>query len=171
MARWVKQHYNLPMITEVARSVLGELETDFAHLRTDVDLVGEYQKEVFCRQMEVEKQYGDNFVSDRAFDNLAYAADHTLVLHQLLAPPSGPNSVFTAYLEHFRTGIVFFLRPHPELCKNDLVRQDAQWTSVVRIDGMVKLLLELFEIPYIPIESLSMQERVRAISYILDRSK
>ena len=35
---------------------------------------------------------------------------------------------------------------------------------------MVKLLLEAFDVPYIPVASLAMQERVRLIQRILDLS-
>ena len=40
---------------------------------------------------------------------------------------------------------------------------------VVRIDGMVKLMLEMFAIPYIPMDCLSMQERVRLVERLQDR--
>jgi hypothetical protein len=40
---------------------------------------------------------------------------------------------------------------------------------VVRIDGMVKLMLEQHRISYLPIESVSMQERVRAVEFVLTR--
>jgi hypothetical protein len=43
------------------------------------------------------------------------------------------------------------------------------WESVLRIDGMVKLLLEQHRVSYLPIESVSMQERVRAVEFTLER--
>jgi hypothetical protein len=39
----------------------------------------------------------------------------------------------------------------------------------VRIDGMIKLLLEQYRIAYLPVESVSMQERVRAVEFVLGR--
>ena len=72
------------------------------------------------------------------------------------------------YMDWVRGGIVFFLRPHRELVKADGVRAGLEWEEVVRIDGMVKLLLEMFDVPYIPVESLSMQERVRLVERVLD---
>lgn len=36
LTRWVKKHYGLPMINEIARQVLGELETDFPTDRKSV---------------------------------------------------------------------------------------------------------------------------------------
>ena len=50
--RYVSRRYGLPMITEVARAVLAELETSLDSLRTDMDLVAEYQKRVFERQVQ-----------------------------------------------------------------------------------------------------------------------
>jgi hypothetical protein len=49
------------------------------------------------------------------------------------------------------------------------VRADVSWESVLRIDGMVKLMLEMYRISYLPIESVSMQERVRAVEFVLAR--
>ena len=42
--------------------------------------------------------------------------------------------------------------------------------SVLRIDGMIKLLLEMHRVPYLPLESVSMQERVRAVDFVLSRA-
>jgi hypothetical protein len=41
---------------------------------------------------------------------------------------------------------------------------------VLRIDGMIKLMLEQSRIPYLPIESASMQERARAVDFVLKRT-
>lgn len=54
---WLSQHYGLPMITEVARAVLAELEADFDQLRTDMDLVADRVRRVFARQVEVERAW------------------------------------------------------------------------------------------------------------------
>ncbi|HET6612014.1 MAG TPA: AAA family ATPase [Kofleriaceae bacterium] len=162
LCRHVSRTYGVPMITEVARGVLAEMETSFDSLRTDMDLVCEYQSRVFERQMAIERLHGDTFVSDRAFDNLAYAAEHTTVLADLLAHPS-----FADYMERVSGGVVFFLRPHQSLLKEDGVRAGVSWESVLRIDGMVKLLLEQHRVRYLPVESVSMQERVRAIEMVL----
>ena len=165
LCRYVSHHYGLPMITEVARAVLAESETSFDALRTDIDLVGDYQRRGFERQIAIEKQHNGTFVSDRAFDNLAYAAEHTIVLADLMN-----EQRFHDYMKWVSEGLVFFLRPHPSLLKDDGVRAGVSWESVLRIDGMVKLLLELHRVSYLPIESVSMQERVRAVEFTLHRS-
>jgi hypothetical protein len=165
MTRYVSRKFGLPMITEVARAVLAELETSLDTLRTDIDLVAEYQRRVFERQVQVEKLQQTGFVSDRAFDNLAYAAEHTLVLADLLA-----GDQYKTYTEWVAQGIVFYLRPHQELLKDDGVRAGLTWDSVLRIDGMIKFMLEQSRIPYLPIESASMQERARAVDFVLKRA-
>ncbi len=165
LCRWVSQQYGLPMITEVARAVLAELEANFDQMRTDMDLVAEYQRRVFARQVAIEKLHDGTFVSDRAFDNLAYAAEHTTILADLMH-----EKRFHDYMKWVSQGLVFFLRPHQSLLREDGVRAGVSWESVLRIDGMVKLLLEQYRVKYLPIESVSMQERVRAVEFVLDQA-
>ena len=162
LARWVRDHYGVPMIAEVARGVLAEMEERLDTLRTDVELVNRYQREVFHRQIEAERKVDGAFVSDRAFCNLAYAAHHSTILGEVFR-----DRRLADYMDWVREGIVFFLRPHRELVVADGVRAGLEWEEVVRIDGMVKLLLEVFDVPYIPVESLSMQERVRLVERVL----
>jgi nicotinamide riboside kinase len=164
LCRYVSRRYGLPMISEVARAVLAEMETSLDALRTDMDLVAEYQERVFERQVGVERQHTGRFVSDRAFDNLAYVAEHTMNAAAMMN-----DERFREYMRWVSQGIVFFVRPHPSLLKEDGVRAGVSWDSVVRIDGMVKLMLEQHRISYLPIESVSMQERVRAVEFVLAR--
>lgn len=163
LARWVRDHYGVPMIAEVARGVLAEMEAKLETLRTDIDLVNRYQREVFQRQIEGEQKIQGPFVSDRAFCNLAYAAHHSTILGEVFR-----DRRLGDYMSWVRQGVVFFLRPHRELIVADGVRAGLEWEEVLRIDGMVKLLLEVFDVPYIPVESLSMQERVRLVERVLD---
>jgi nicotinamide riboside kinase len=162
LCRYVSRRYGLPMISEMARAVLAEMETSLDALRTDMDLVAEYQERVFDRQVAVERQHQGRFVSDRAFDNVAYAAEHTTHAASMMN-----DDRFRDYMRWVSQGIVFFLRPHPSLLKDDGVRAGVSWDSVLRIDGMVKLMLEQHRISYLPIESVSMQERVRAVEFVL----
>ncbi|MBX3464070.1 MAG: ATP-binding protein [Planctomycetes bacterium] len=163
LARWVRDHYGVPMIAEVARGVLAEMEARLDTLRTDIELVNRYQREVFHRQIEAEQKVTGPFVSDRAFCNLAYAAHHSTILGEVFR-----DRRLADYMDWVRQGIVFFLRPHRELVVADGVRAGLEWEEVVRIDGMVKLLLEVFDVPYLPVQSLSMQERVRLVQRSLD---
>jgi nicotinamide riboside kinase len=165
LCRFVSQRYGMPMITEVARAVLAEMEASLDRLRTDMDLVSEYQQRVFERQVAIEKLHNGTFVSDRAFDNLAYAAEHTTIVADLL-----DDKRFREYMKWVAEGVVFYVRPHPSLLKEDGVRAGVSWESVLRIDGMIKLMLEQHRISYLPLESVSMQERVRAVEFVLARA-
>lgn len=71
LARYVRDRYGLTLISEVARTLLAELEVSLDRLRSNIDLVNHYQLEVFRRQIEAERNAGDAFVSDRAFCNFA----------------------------------------------------------------------------------------------------
>ena len=162
LARWIRDHYGLPMISEVARGVLAEMEARLESLRTDLALVSDYQAQVFERQLEAERRLGGSFVSDRAFCNLAYAAQHSLLSSEVFSDPR-----LTRYMEEVRGGVIFYLRPHRELLADDGVRERIDWEEVLRIDGMVKLMLEMFGVPYVPVACLSMQERARTVESVL----
>ena len=162
LARWIRDHYDLPMISEVARGVLAEMEARLESLRTDLDLVSDYQAQVFERQLEAERRLDGSFVSDRAFCNLAYAAQHSLLSPEVFGDPR-----LGRYMEEVRGGVVFYLRPHRELLSEDGVRERVDWEEVLRIDGMVKLMLEMFGVPYVPVACLSMQERARTVERVL----
>ncbi|MFT4538785.1 MAG: hypothetical protein ACI841_002113 [Planctomycetota bacterium] len=152
----------MPMISEVARGVLAEMEAQVDGLRTQIDLVNRYQREVFERQIEAEAAQPGSFISDRAFCNLAYAAQHSTILGEIFSDPR-----LSSYMESVRDGLVFFLRPHRSLLADDGVRERLDWEEVLRIDGMVKLMLEMFSIPHISVASLSMQERIRTCESVL----
>lgn len=165
LARYIAKKYRLTMLPEVARAVLAEMETTLETLRTNMDVVAEYQRTVFERQIKTEFAAKNNFVSDRAFDNLAYAAEHSTKLRELTA-----TGVYLDYVRWLQDAdAIFFVRPHRSLLHDDGVRERVEWDSIVRIDGMVKILLELNGIPYMPIESAAMQERVRIVDYTLSR--
>lgn len=163
LARYISEKYNLPMITEVARQILSENEYDLGSLRTDLDLVDSYQSEVFSRQIKEETKY-NSFVSDRSFDNLAYAAQHSRVLKKILDSDELKNYVSSLNNEDV---IIFFVRPSKATLKDDGVREKLNWDGIVAIDAMVKFLLEMFELPYFQINVDNMQERVRMVDAVL----
>ena len=164
LARYIAKRLELPLITEVARAVLTELETTLEALRTDLEAVSAYQERVFDQQKNLELRTFQG-VFDRSFDNLAYTAEHTKSYARIR------RGLTPDYLDVVRNGIVFFLRPHPELLKEDGVRAGVKWESVIRIDGMIKLMLEEHEIPYLPIDSLEMSDRISAVEFTLRLAK
>jgi adenylate kinase family enzyme len=165
LSRYISESYKLPMVTEVARQVLSERELAINSLRTNLDIVDSYQTEVFERQMSEEEKY-TSFVSDRTFDNLAYAVQHSRIFAKLIK-----LSKFDKYLESLKNSeaFVFFVRPSKETLREDGVRETLNWDGIVAIDAMIKLMIEMWEIPYIQINTSNMQERVRLIDNVLGR--
>jgi hypothetical protein len=166
-ARYVSEKYKLPMITEVARAVLSEKELHLDSLRYNMDLVDEYQEAIFHRQLAEERKYED-FVSDRSFDCLAYAAQHTRILPKLLLSDQiGPYITKLKAPDSF----IFFVRPSKATLKADGVRESLTWDGVVAIDAMIKFMLVQWELPCFQINIDNMQERVKLIDAVLSLSK
>jgi adenylate kinase family enzyme len=167
LARHISQQYKLLMLTEAARKVLSERELRLDDIRHDLDLVDDYQQEVFSRQLAEETKHTD-FVSDRCIlDCLAYSAQHTRILPKLLQSPELTTNI--ARLKQADVKL-FFVRPSKLTLKADGVREQLSWEGVIAIDAMLKLLLEMFELPYFIIASESMQERTKLISSVLSSS-
>jgi len=167
-ARYVSDTYALSMLTEVARMILSEKELNLDALRTNLDVVDDYQSNIFYRQIEEEKKFGKAFVSDRSFDCLAYAAQHARVLPKLINSPE-----LKTYLETLREPdtYIFFVRASRATMKQDGVRESLNWDGVVAIDSMVKFMLEMWNLPYFQINMDSMQERVKFIDSVLALKK
>lgn len=165
LCRYVSQKYDLPMLPELARMVLAERELSLDSLRVDLDQVDDYQNTVITRQFTEEKKY-HSFVSDRSFDGLAYAAQHSRIFGKLMKLPQLHD-----YIETLRSSDVFlfFVRPSTATMKQDGVREQLTWDGIVQIDSMVKMLFELFELNYFQISMDSMQERVKFVDSILKR--
>ncbi len=164
LSRYVSENYDLPMITEVARAILSEKELHLDSLRTNLDLVDNYQTDIFYRQLEEEDKF-DDFVSDRSFDCLAYASQHSRILYKLIESPE-----LTQYIEKLREPDVkiFFVRPSKATMKDDGIRESLTWDGVVQIDAMVKFMLQMWNLNHFQLSMDSMQERVRFIDSVLN---
>jgi Cdc6-like AAA superfamily ATPase len=165
MARYVSRQTGLQLLPEVARMVLAERELSMETLRSDLDVVDSFQKEIFHRQMEIERNH-DSFVSDRSFDNLAYAAQHARVLQSILQ-----EKEFGEYLDRMRQPdvVLFYVRPVRATLRNDGIREQIDWDELVRIDGAIKFMLEMWGLQYFMIHSSSMQERARLVDAVLQK--
>ena len=151
-------------IPEQARFILEEKKWNLADIRADMNWAAEFQIDIWKRQREAEESSGADFISDRSFDSIAYAASTCLIARGLR------NSIeFKEYLEDLRShgSITFFLRPQPSLLRGDELIGECEWADINRIDGMIEYILETEGIPYIPLESLSMKSRVRTVEGVL----
>lgn len=168
LARYVSQAYQLPMISETARMILSEEELHIDTLRSDIHATNDYQKQVYFRQIQEEEKY-PSFVSDRCLiDVLAYSAQHTYILPELLYHPD-----ITTYLEKLRDPdtYTFFVRPSKVTLKSDGVRETLVWDGIVAIDAQIKLLLQMWQLRFFQISMDNMQERVQLISAVLSLKK
>jgi predicted ATPase len=163
LARYVSETYQIPMITEVARMILSEKELHLDSLRTNLNVVDDYQTQIFFKQIEQEGKY-DSFVSDRSFDCLAYTAQHSRVFSHLMK-----STELEKYIVSLKKSdaIMFFVRPSKATLKEDGIREHLTWDGIVAIDAMVKLLFETFGLRYFQINTDSMQERVRLIDSVI----
>lgn len=163
MARYVADKYKIPLLTEVARSMLAERELSMETLRSDLEVVDSFQKGIFFRQVQVERDR-DSFVSDRSFDNLAYAAQHSRVLRGVLETREARS-----YVEDLRKKdvIIFFVRPVKSTMQDDGIREQVVWDELNRIDGMVKFMLEMWGLSYYQISTGGMQERARLVDAVI----
>jgi len=163
LSRYISTKYELKLINEVARTVLAEKELNLESLRANIEIVNDFQKSVFFRQLEEENKY-ENFVSDRSFDNLAYAIAHSTVFHEILK-----TEQLTNYIEKLKQKdvIIFFIRPNKATLKDDGVREAVDWDGIITIDAIVKAMLEMFNLKYINVNTGSMQERVRLIDSVI----
>jgi len=159
MARHTAQQYGLPLLTEVARLLLAERELTINALRADIQAVNAYQRGVLEKQLSEEARF-ESFVADRSFDNLAYVCEYASILSDLLK-----KQELNEYVNSLRKSdsLIFFIRPCKELMVNDGIREEVKWDDVVRIDGHVKFMLEMWKLRYFQINTPCMQERVRMV--------
>jgi len=132
-------------------------------LRSDIDVVDSFQEEIFKRQLDIEKGQ-KSFVSDRSFDNLAYAAQHARVLNRVLE-----SKRLKEYIRNMKgkDTFLFYIRPVKATLRNDGTREIVDWDEILRIDGAIKFMLEMWGLKYFMICSSSMQERTRLVDAIL----
>jgi nicotinamide riboside kinase len=165
LARHIAKEYKLPMITEVARSVLSEKELSLKQLRTDLSTANDFQKAIFYRQIQKEKEI-DSFVSDRCIDCLAYTANHTSILNEIKN-----TKEYEDYVKSLKetNSLIFFIRPAKETMAADGVREELTWEGMITIDAMIKCLFEFENIKYVQINTPNMQERIMTIETIIDK--
>ena len=164
LARFISDKTNSPLLFEVARQILAEKEIPLDSLRANFELINQFQKEIFYRQIK-EEQKEQNFVSDRSLiDALAYTAQHTSLFNELVH-----SDECKEYIKKLKQpdSFVFFVRPHKYMLKQDGIRESLDWEGVIAIDSMIKMLLQLFGIRYFDIHTGSIQERIQLVESVL----
>ena len=169
LRNYISERWGLPKLHEVARTELTEREDNLRRLAGDLRASTDYQEAIWRRQIAAEREmlakYPGGYVADRAFDNIAYCLLRATpgTTHRLVSEPESQEYL----VEIRRSATVFFVRPHKSLLAEDGVRFGVDWDSVVRIDGAVLALLEVFGIPYVPISCQEPADRARVVEGVL----
>lgn len=162
LAGWISEHYQIPVIKEVAREVLRDMDVPINRIREDPALVDRYQRSILDKQLAAEKAPGP-WVSDRSLDCLAYT-----VAHAPGSPGFLPPETFREWAQEIGREPVFLCRPHQDMLESDGIREDPTWESVCRIDSSVEMLLSVLGIPFIPLPGPSFVDRTRIVRHVLD---
>lgn len=165
LAKSLHERHNIPMVTEVIREVASEWEVSLEDVRTDLHSVNELQREVMERRIDKEKMMdGENFVSDRGMDFMAYTAEYATITDDLFS-----SQKYNEYIDWMKEdSCIFFVRPHRDLVNDDGFRAELSWESINRIDGMMKFILEMEDFDYVQIDTKIFKDRMKIIESVLD---
>lgn len=174
----IQKPIGLIRLGSASRETLEEMGVNPKDFRHDLALANEFQERVWRKQEEMEKIVGDNFISDRAFDALAYTT-----MQATCAWKIARSDFFARQVNELRYGdrvFTFFIRPDRKVwqvaCEQAAARGDVQshwldWDSVVAVDAMLKIVLESNDVPYIPVSSPCLQTRERQVVNTLKQLK
>jgi len=167
LARHVADRYQLPLLSEVVRGVLASRETTLRRLSADLDSMNAFQRAVYERQLiEEQARQGTPFVSDRGPDNLAYAVlQAEWGVGSDLLNDERTMRYMASLREH---AVVFVVEPQEELLTTDGTRHHVDWPTVLRVDGMIRMLLHQHRVPFVPISCLLLSQRMQVVDAVLN---
>ena len=162
LANYISNRYNIRMLSEVSRKLINDRGLDLSDIRSDIDTTNEFQREIFEKQLEMESNYSE-FVSDRAFDNLAYSGLYSNITNELFF-----SDEFEEYMKGIKNSIVFFIRPREELLEDDGTRKALDMETLYKLDGIIKFILEIYDVSYVSINTSNLSERIRTVEQVMD---
>jgi len=161
----IARYYKLPMLPETARIELDCRGGSFGPLLCNPAAMNDYQRAVFDRQIALELATTPAYVADgHCLENLAYASENAQCVAELSQRLSCREY---AVLTRLRNGVVFFLRPHPSMNAQDGIRIGADYVAKQRIDAKLELLMQLWRVQYISVETPNAARREELIDYVL----
>lgn len=166
LARLIADRYQIPLLSEVVRGVLASRETTLPRLSANLDEMNAFQRAVYERQLIEERaRQGTPFVSDRGPDNLAYAV---LQAEWGVGSDLLNDERTTRYMASLREhAIVFVVEPKEELLTADGTRHHVDWPTVLRVDGMIRMLLHQHRVPFVPLSCLLLSQRMQVVDAVL----
>ena len=161
----ISELYGLPLINEVARKELVRSGITLDQIRSSMSAVEKYQQIVWKSQIEEEEVFEKNnetFISDRSFDNLAYWIEYSFDIQSLIQ-----STEFINYINKWKqsNSTIFFVRPETSFIKDDGVRSRMELglEDVGRIDGIIRAMLEIWGLKYIPIKGTNLKDRMLSV--------
>jgi len=167
IANHISKEFGINKIKEVAREKISEYGNDLEDIRGNLDTCKEFQRSVFREQIEKEKKTEEPFISDRGIDILAYIAMHTDDL-STITKEQWVKDYIKRY--HENNSIVVFVRPVHDLIEDDGVRTELSVEHINQIDGMIKFILEFYDINYHTLETKHLNERIRSLRSLLEQT-
>jgi len=165
----IARNYKLPMLPETARIELDCRGGSFGPLLCNPAAMNDYQRAVFDRQIALELATTPAYVADgHCLENLAYASENAQCATGLAEYLQHNHPVrIRDILQRLQNSVVFFLRPHPSMNAQDGIRIGADYVAKQRIDAKLELLMQLWGVQYVSIETPNAARREELIDYVL----
>ena len=175
LCRELSKHLGYNLVTEAARDIMNAEKIDFGKIALDIKARDAFQDKVAREHLHrheegvMRMEQTVNFpgvVFDRGIDFLVYAAGFSTVAEAQLN-----WSTTQDYIDALRheDALVLLLEPHEQLLKQDDVRAGLNMKSAYEVTFGIKVLLEVFGIPYIHITTPDTLERVKLVTNIMGR--
>lgn len=172
LCRELGKHLGYEVVTEAARDIMNADKISFADMQHNVAARNSFQNRVttthlnkhYDKLIEVENEPEVGVVFDRGIDFLVYAAAFSTVANDHFKHPNTQNYIDTLKKPE---SLVVLLEPHEKLLKQDDVRAELNMKSAYEITFGIKVLLEIFGIPYLHITTCDIMERVKLVSNII----
>lgn len=168
LAEYTSKRHELFLIPEVARLLARAHNIEIEEYPSNLEYQDAFQRRVFELQLEAERGL-PSFVSDRAFDAIAYSSRSSRV-----APEIAEDEAFKDYLESLKDDsqvTVFFVRPSIICVEDDNERASIDEAGIYAIDAIIEYILQSNSIPYIPIEARLLRDRCLIVDAILNLKK
>ena len=171
----ISNRYGFKKLPSAAREVFaGFGYASFEALMARPEAYEEFQTRVMRRQIEMEEEFGENFVADRCVDHFAFTALYATGLSRMYRTTSA-----VAYLDRLKkrsldgSSLVFFVEPSRVV--NAAARADPQgraeyldYDAVNQFAGAVKFILQSNGVRYFWINTDSRPERESFVDAQID---
>jgi adenylate kinase family enzyme len=168
LAQYASLRTGYPVLPSPSRAVITAEATKEAAARMSRDLdAADHVQRLIWREMLASEAKAvvahGSFISERSLDVIAYTAHQSRICHEICS-----SDEFRKYVTSLQLTdrIVFFVRPERTVVEKaaDGVRDPwLSWEVVCKIDGMLELMLEMYDVRYVPIRGDVLRDRYRLV--------